>query len=155
MRSNAGRQRRVRSVLVAMAIVTYALVGTGMAAGANVGTSTRCTNGTRAASGGDDICIARGNATATQLLDAVREVDQSQPIQGLVFGVWIDGKEVLTGAMGEQVAGVATTRDVHFRLGNTGETMMTTLLLRLVDQGKIKLDDPVSKWYPDLPEAGR
>ena len=93
--------------------------------------------------------------TATQLLEAVREVDESQPIQGLVFGVWIDGKEVLTGAMGEQVAGVATTRDVHFRLGNTAETMMTTLLLRLVDQGKLKLDDPVSKWYPDLPEAGQ
>jgi D-alanyl-D-alanine carboxypeptidase len=31
--------------------------------------------------------------------------------------------------------------------------MMTTLLLRLVDQGKVKLDDPVAKWYPNLPEA--
>jgi D-alanyl-D-alanine carboxypeptidase len=155
MRSNVGGQRRVRRVLLAIAVVTYALVGTSIAAGAKGGTSTRCTNGTRAAPGGDDICIARGNATATQLLDAVREIDESRPIQGLVFGVWIDGKEVLTGAMGEQVAGVATTRDVHFRLGNTAETMMTTLLLRLVDQGKIKLDDPVSKWYPDLPEAGQ
>ncbi len=70
-----------------------------------------------------------------------------------MFGVWIDGKEVLTGALGEQVTGVPTTRDVHFRLGNTGETMMTTLLLRLVDQGKLALDDPISKWYPDLPSA--
>ena len=67
--------------------------------------------------------------------------------------MWIDGTEVLTGAMGEQVAGVPTTPDVHFRLGNTGETMMTTLLLRLVDQNKVKLDDPVAKWYRDLPEA--
>ena len=155
MCSTVGGQRRVRRALVVLAVVTYALVGTGIAAGAKGGTSTRCTDGTSAASGGDDVCIARGNAMATQLLDAVREVDRSKPIQGLVFGVWIDGKQVLTGAMGQQVAGVPTTRAVHFRLGNTAETMMTTLLLRLVEQGKIKLDDPVAKWYPNLPESGQ
>ena len=113
--------------------------------------STRCTSGKPAPGG--DICVASGNQLAEQALAGVRDVFAQQPIAGVVFGVWIDGKEVLTGALGEQVTGVPTTRDVHFRLGNTGETMMTTLLLRLVDQGKLALDDPISKWYPDLPSA--
>jgi D-alanyl-D-alanine carboxypeptidase len=141
-------------VVVTILTVTCALVGTSEVAGAKSapdGTTTRCTSGKRAPGG--DICVARGSALATRLLDGVREVEQRQPIRGLVFGVWIKGKQVLTGAMGEQVGGVPTTRDVHFRLGNTAETMMGTLLLRLVDQGKVHLDDPVSKWYPDLPAA--
>jgi D-alanyl-D-alanine carboxypeptidase len=147
-------RRAVVSSVVTILTMTCALAGTAVDAGAKNATkrdTTRCTSGKRAPGG--DICVARGNALATRILDGVREVDERQPIRGLVFGVWIKGKEVLTGALGEQVPGVPTTRNVHFRLGNTAETIMGTLLLRMVDQGKVHLDDPVSKWYPDLPEA--
>lgn len=146
--------RRAVVASVTIFAMTCALGATTVDAGATNATkrdTTRCTSGKRARGG--DICVARGNALASQILDRVREVDESQPIRGLVFGVWIKGKEVLTGAMGEQVPGVPATRNVHFRLGNTAETIMGTLLLRMVDQGKVHLDDPVSKWYPDLPEA--
>lgn len=41
----------------------------------------------------------------------------------------------------------------HFRIGNTRESFTTTLLLQLVDQGHVRLDDPVSNWFPSLPGA--
>jgi CubicO group peptidase (beta-lactamase class C family) len=44
---------------------------------------------------------------------------------------------------------------MHFRIGNVTETFECTLLLQLVDQGKIRLDDPVSKWLPSLPNANK
>src|SRR5260370_29363232 len=51
--------------------------------------------------------------------------------------------------------GAAATRAMHFRIGNVTETFETTWLLQLVDQGKIRLDDPVSKWLPTLPNADK
>jgi CubicO group peptidase (beta-lactamase class C family) len=39
------------------------------------------------------------------------------------------------------------------RIGNITETLETTLLLKLVEQGRLRLDDPISKWFPDLPQA--
>ena len=139
--------RRALLVLSATVMAAAALTATGHVAQAK----SRCTTGTPASGG--DICIVQSNQLARDTLADVRDVYRQQPIEGLVFGMWLDGKEVLTGAMGEQVQGVPTTRDVHFRLGNTAETIMGTLLLKMVDQGKVRLDDPVSKWYPNLPEA--
>jgi len=45
---------------------------------------------------------------------------------------------------------VAATKADHFRVGNILESMTVTLLMQLVDKGRISLDDPVSKWFPDL-----
>ncbi len=44
---------------------------------------------------------------------------------------------------------------MHFRNGAVAISYMSTLLLRLVDQGKVSLDDPVSKWLPHLRDAHR
>jgi D-alanyl-D-alanine carboxypeptidase len=112
----------------------------------------KCARGQDRAAGGD-ICVARGNATAKELLAGVREVVAANPIRGVVFGVWIDGRAILTGALGEALPGAPATRRVNFRIGNTGEAIMTTALLRMVDRGDLSVDDPVAKWFPDLPEA--
>lgn len=44
---------------------------------------------------------------------------------------------------------------MHFRNGAVAISYMSTLLLRLVDQGKVKLDDKVSKWLPKLRDGNR
>jgi D-alanyl-D-alanine carboxypeptidase len=77
----------------------------------------------------------------------------TNPIRGVVFGVWIDGKAILTGALGEALPGVPATRKVNFRLGNAGEAIMTTAFLRMVDERVLSLDDPVARWFPELPSA--
>ena len=42
---------------------------------------------------------------------------------------------------------------MHFRNGAMAFTYMATMLLELVDQNKVRLDDKLSKFFPNLPEA--
>ena len=45
-----------------------------------------------------------------------------------------------------------TTEDA-FRVGSITKTMTGTVILQLVQEGKLKLDDPVSKFYPGIPNG--
>lgn len=45
------------------------------------------------------------------------------------------------------------TIDDHFRIGSNTKTMTGTVLLQLVDEGKIALNDPVSKYRPEVPNG--
>ena len=40
-----------------------------------------------------------------------------------------------------------------FRIGSNTKTMTGTVLLQLVDEGKLKLEDPLSKFFPTFPKA--
>jgi D-alanyl-D-alanine carboxypeptidase len=85
----------------------------------------------------------------------VRALMDRYPLRSTLFGVWVDGRRLAGGALGESQPGVrATTRD-HFRIGNVTESFTATLLLRLVDQGRMRLEDPLSRWFPSLPNAGQ
>ncbi len=41
-------------------------------------------------------------------------------------------------------------RPEHYRIGGIAETFTFTLLLTLVEQGRISLDDKISCWFPNL-----
>jgi D-alanyl-D-alanine carboxypeptidase len=69
--------------------------------------------------------------------------------------VWIGDQPAVSGAIGAAMPGVPASRDMRFRTGNVNEAFETTLLLQYVDQGKVKLTDPIAKWYPALPNAGQ
>jgi D-alanyl-D-alanine carboxypeptidase len=76
-------------------------------------------------------------------------------LRSVVFGVWDGQKQVIAGAVGNAYPGVDATRAVHIRIGNTTESIETTLLLQLVDRRKIRLSDHLSKWFPALPDADK
>jgi CubicO group peptidase (beta-lactamase class C family) len=44
---------------------------------------------------------------------------------------------------------------MHFRIGNVAIAYLTTVLLRLQDQGRLSIDDRLSKWFPRLPNANK
>jgi D-alanyl-D-alanine carboxypeptidase len=50
------------------------------------------------------------------------------------------------------VAELGTTRDVpingRFRIGSITKTFVATVVLQLVDEGRLRLDDPVDRWLP-------
>ena len=58
-------------------------------------------------------------------------------------------------AIGESMAGVPATRGMHFRIGSIAIPYLIDQLLILSDKGRLSLDDPVSNWLPDLPNADR
>ncbi len=63
-----------------------------------------------------------------------------------------DRGEVWRGRSG--VAEVGTTRPVpldgHFRIGSVTKTFLATVALQLVAEKRLRLDDPVSKWFPGI-----
>jgi CubicO group peptidase (beta-lactamase class C family) len=49
--------------------------------------------------------------------------------------------------------GIAATPDTAYQLASATKLLTVTALMRLVEQGKIALDDPVSRYLPDAPPA--
>jgi D-alanyl-D-alanine carboxypeptidase len=47
------------------------------------------------------------------------------------------------------------TVDDHFRVGSNTKTMTSTVILQLVQEGKLKLDDPVSKYRKGVPNGDK
>jgi CubicO group peptidase (beta-lactamase class C family) len=74
-------------------------------------------------------------------------------LQGLIVRVTSNGQDTYTGALGESMTGVPATIDMHVRNGFVAYSYLTTMLLQFVNQKKISLDDKLSKYLPDLPEA--
>lgn len=74
-------------------------------------------------------------------------------LNSAIVKVSVDGREVLRRAWGRSMTGVPATADMHFRNGAIAISYMTTLLLALQDRGLLSVDDRLSKWFPDYPEA--
>lgn len=47
----------------------------------------------------------------------------------------------------------AMTADMHVRIGSVTKPFTGTLIMQLVEQGKISLDDPISKYVPGVPNG--
>ncbi|PBC45344.1 serine hydrolase [Rhodococcus sp. ACPA1] len=45
--------------------------------------------------------------------------------------------------------------DDHFRIGSNTKTMTSTVILQLVQEGRLSLDDPVSKYRPGVPNGDK
>ncbi|MGW2049649.1 serine hydrolase domain-containing protein [Streptomyces sp. NPDC001858] len=103
----------------------------------------------------DQACTATRNpeGRARQVMDIVRQAQQELDLEAALVKVTVDGRELVTGAVGESMTDVPATPAMHFRTGSVGIAFMGTVLLQLVDEHKVRLDDPVSRWLPDLPHG--
>ena len=96
-------------------------------------------------------------ATADDVDGKVDAIVQSellrQHIPGAAVGVYRDGK--LTKAQGYGLANVewdaAVTPDTIFQSGSMGKQFAATGVMMLVEEGKVGLDDPIKKYFPDAP----
>jgi CubicO group peptidase (beta-lactamase class C family)/D-alanyl-D-alanine dipeptidase len=71
-------------------------------------------------------------------------------LPGIAVGVIEDGKVAWMGTRGELAAGSgqAVTPDTLFKIASNSKAMTATALARLVQQGKLRWDDPVRKYLP-------
>ncbi len=98
---------------------------------------------------------ATRSAQAAAIVGLAREAMVRNHLKAVILRVTVDGRELVTAALGESMTGVPATTDMHFRNGAVAIAYMSTLLLQLVDQGRVSLDNPLSNWLPDLPDASR
>ncbi|MDN5780699.1 MAG: beta-lactamase family protein [Luteimonas sp.] len=88
-------------------------------------------------------------ATLDRIVDeAIARYD----LPGLAVGIVQDGKVVYARTAGELEAGSGEkiNADTLFKIASNSKAMTTGLLARLVDAGKLKWDDPVTKYLPDF-----
>jgi D-alanyl-D-alanine-carboxypeptidase/D-alanyl-D-alanine-endopeptidase len=73
-------------------------------------------------------------------------------VPGLVFGVVIDGDVALIKGFGEQNRGshAPVSPDTVFRIASMTKSFTALAILQLRDEGKLSLEDPVSKWIPEV-----
>ncbi len=77
-------------------------------------------------------------------------------VPGAVIYVQAPGKGAWTAALGtgSLTTGAPIRLDDRFRIGSITKTFTATAILQLVDEGKLKLDDPLSKYQPEVPNGG-
>ncbi len=76
---------------------------------------------------------------------------------GVVVGIWIPGEGSYVAARGfADVRSKAPMRSsYYFRIGSITKTFTVTALLILADEGKLALDDPVSKYVDFVPDGDK
>ncbi|MGX1306834.1 D-alanyl-D-alanine carboxypeptidase [Amorphus suaedae] len=67
--------------------------------------------------------------------------------------VRIGDVEIMNEAYGTSMTGVPATTAMHFRNGAVAIAYMSTVLLRMQEEGLLSVDDTLSTWFPDYPKA--
>lgn len=92
-------------------------------------------------------------ATADRIDDLAREQIHSGRTPGIAIGVVQDGKLVYARGFGFATINprhVAMTPDTQFYVGGLTMEFTAAAMLLLAQDGKVKLDDPVSKYVPEF-----
>lgn len=94
----------------------------------------------------------------TQAAEAVARLDEH--VRRLVpFGfsgsvlVAVDGDPVLSRGYGmaDAEAGISVTPETVFDIGSLTKQFTAAALLKLEDEGRLRVTDPISRWLPDVP----
>jgi CubicO group peptidase (beta-lactamase class C family) len=90
-------------------------------------------------------------ALKSYLDDVIHEHLHGVPVPGYVAGVlWGDAVTVVAEGTANLTTGASMTPDTAFLIGSITKPIVTSLLLRVVDQGTIDLDDRVVDHLPEL-----
>jgi CubicO group peptidase (beta-lactamase class C family) len=94
-----------------------------------------------------------------KLESALQEVDEifrqyaaEKKIPGMVWGVVIDGRlaHVESSGVQDRSSNAPVTPATVFRIASMTKSFTVLAILKLRDEGKLSLEDPVSKWLPEF-----
>ncbi|TDU82223.1 CubicO group peptidase (beta-lactamase class C family) [Kribbella voronezhensis] len=97
---------------------------------------------------------AREAAKIDRLVEKIEAGMAKYAIPGAGLGLWYRGREYVRGFGVTNVDQPSpVTADTVFRIGSTTKTFTATAIMRLVEQGRIRLDRPVRAYLPDFRTA--
>ena len=106
------------------------------------------------------VAVGASGAVAAESADLEKKLTeklQAMQCPGALVGIFPDEGEPQRFVLG--VADVDTkapmTADVHMRVGSVFKPILGTVVLLLCDEEKLSLDDPVSKYVPDVPNGDK
>ncbi|HLF47364.1 MAG TPA: serine hydrolase domain-containing protein [Chitinophagaceae bacterium] len=87
----------------------------------------------------------------------VQHMMKQQKIVGLSLAVIKNGKAVVNKGYGLANAelNVPVNAETVIRLGSVSKQFFSTAIITLMEEGKLSIDDPVHKFFPDAPEIWR
>src|SRR6185312_9645116 len=88
-----------------------------------------------------------------QIQKALQSAVDRGELAGAVAAVWRDGaSETFCAGWRDIEARLPIERDTIFRIASMTKPITSIAALMLVDEGKITLDDPISKYAPEFSE---
>lgn len=90
--------------------------------------------------------------TAYPVIDEIyKEFAEKNHFPGMVYGIVVDGKLVHAGSVGytdlENKTDASSKSD--FRIASMSKSFTAMAILKLRDEGKLRLDDPISRYIPE------
>ncbi|MBP2386362.1 serine hydrolase domain-containing protein [Paeniglutamicibacter kerguelensis] len=142
------------AVVVAGALIAVSGCSSGGPAGPTAGTAGN-TGNTAPATGTPSGGSAQVPAYAMTLQQQLPEVMKANAIPGVVVLIKSPTRGDWSGTFGTAEIGKETPMSLSdfLRIGSNTKTMTSTVILQLVQEGKLKLDDPISKFRPDVPNG--
>ncbi|CAN5816007.1 hypothetical protein BH18ACI5_BH18ACI5_11320 [soil metagenome] len=95
----------------------------------------------------------------TKLQSALPEIDRifrayanDRKIPGMIWGVVIDGRlaHLATFGVRDRDSQAPVTPDTAFRIASMTKSFTALAVLKLRDDGRLPLEDPVSRWIPEF-----
>ena len=98
------------------------------------------------------ICGSNIDSLLGEVDELYRAKKESDHIPGMIYGIISQGKLIHSVASGyaclEKPCRVAV--DTRFRIASMSKSFTAMAILQLRDHGKLQLDDPISKYIPDI-----
>lgn len=87
--------------------------------------------------------------------DQLGEQAKATRVRGATLGLWVDGQQHLaaTGVL-STATGVPVTTDSLFQIGSITKPWTATMIMQLIDEGKLSLDTTVAQVLPGLGRLG-
>ncbi|GLS20967.1 hypothetical protein GCM10007874_39840 [Labrys miyagiensis] len=139
------------SILSNLVFLTGNAAQTFGAEASNTAPAAACSTGTLSIAGA---CMSAADAAAGVRAVVEHTMSESK-LRAVVVSIRVGGTTVLTQAWGDSVEGVPASVDMHFRNGAIAIAYLTTVLLKLQDDGVLRVDDKLAKWLPDLPQSDK
>jgi D-alanyl-D-alanine carboxypeptidase len=84
----------------------------------------------------------------------VRQVQGTNNSPGVLVGIWSPkGTFVSATGVADLATGTLLSPDMQFKIGSQTKSFTEVLILQLVGEGKVSLDDHISKWVEGVPNG--
>ena len=94
-------------------------------------------------------------AAGREIRAIVERSVQDNDLRAALVRVDLGDRSIARVSAGESMDGVPANLRMNFRIGSVAIPYVIDLLLKLQDDGRLSLDDRLSNWFPDLPDADR
>jgi len=100
--------------------------------------------------------LAIGQSFDKQKIDSLmNRIEEFDKCMGSI-SIFQNGKEIYQRALGYADVENNTKSDVNtkYRIGSVSKMFTATIILKLIEEGKLTLDTKLDKFYPEIPNAG-